>query len=960
MSYELTDLPQSANVQAFWKFEEASGIIYDETTNDNDGSYNGALYQQTGKVDYGLGLDGDNDKVSVNDSASFDGIIASGKISISIWVKFNNLTGGRFVDKRDDGNNKRQWGFGYDATNVNFITNDDGTAGGWLGVSFPLSGNITTGVWYNIMGVNDGTNVKLYLNGIEKGTDTGNATIFDGNAPIGIGAYIGDGSENSSNLNATIDEAIIWDKDLTPTEVEDVYKLGNAECLEDTLTLSDEVKISLRPEREELSDTINLSDEIHVARLFYADDLEDTINLSDEIDVETSKNLKDTITLSDDLHLEVIERPDIDNDFRSCIEVLEDIDNKFNSVIEVRNDNMNVFNSVFGVRTDIGGYNDLRTELLVRHDILNDFRTLAKAPTTTPSVPTGFEGKDWETPASVAFQSKGKEYIKVYFDSVEQTNVDIDTITINKILDGAHTATFVLGKAYDSGKPDMESVVEIKYDDKLLYKGYIVQIMPTDEPDTIKINCQDKFWKQNKTRHDFSVGHPPREIGERTFYETIKEALFSKFGWAVDIGNFTPQNIDLNDTQESNAITQLINESGNYSWYYDENGNKKLWRAGEGSIINLQRQELNTNINLYHVLRHNLTDDVSNIINKYKVVMGDKVEKNIDYIANEGSIEHMAIQSQSIHEKVYPAWSNDDYTKYAKNTVSEFGMDNVKKVDEEIAKEAYTKYSFKSLRGVNEEWDDIYPPYIVISVPRGRFLGGYFITIKDYKKRGEVKGFKDEEILTEGFTIDYENETVTLDEQAYIILYKTSKKVDPSYMTKPTIKVHLWKVKRWEWEEEMSGEEEYESPLIFNTTKMCDYPETIMQTLSLSNLTVQEGGQYTKPGYWGRDDDGDLVYFPEELVVIPSWNDTEFAKDYANYLLSQTCNKKTTGNINLTLDTICHYHIDLSKRINITGVTEEALNIDSMNFNIGSWLVTLNLKNGREYKRQTSIPYRGE
>jgi len=64
----------------WWKFEEASGTLFDQSDNHNDGtSFNGVLYQQTGQVGYALGFDGIDDYVVVgttgrpSDTFSFGG-----------------------------------------------------------------------------------------------------------------------------------------------------------------------------------------------------------------------------------------------------------------------------------------------------------------------------------------------------------------------------------------------------------------------------------------------------------------------------------------------------------------------------------------------------------------------------------------------------------------------------------------------------------------------------------------------------------------------------------------------------------------------------------------------------------------------------------------------------------------------------------------------------------------------
>jgi len=100
--------------------------------------------------------------------------------------------------------------------------------------------------------------------------------------------------------------------------------------------------------------------------------------------------------------------------------------------------------------------------------------------------------------------------------------------------------------------------------------------------------------------------------------------------------------------------------------------------------------------------------------------------------------------------------------------------------------------------------------------------------------------------------------------------------------------------------------------------------------------------------------------FSQQPEIIPAWDDTNFAKDFANWKLSQICDKKIKGTISLTLDALCYYNIDLSKRIYIEGITEVPMNISSITYNISNFTVNIELESFRYYKRSVSLQSRGE
>jgi hypothetical protein len=134
---------------------------------------------------------------------------------------------------------------------------------------------------------------------------------------------------------------------------------------------------------------------------------------------------------------------------------------------------------------------------------------------------------------------------------------------------------------------------------------------------------------------------------------------------------------------------------------------------------------------------------------------------------------------------------------------------------------------------------------------------------------------------------------------------------------------------------------------MFFTAKMGIYPDTIMKDLNLSSLSIQTG--YVQHDYATGED-----------TVIPSWDDITFAQDMADWELSKICDKKIKGTITITLDAMCFYGIDLSKRIYIAGITDEAMNITSINYNVSNFTVSLQLENSRYYNRTISLSSHGE
>ncbi len=609
-------------------------------------------------------------------------------------------------------------------------------------------------------------------------------------------------------------------------------------------------------------------------------------------------------TILSDAKISIPVTYDINNKSNIVIRVLSDINNKINTVKRVLSDINNKINTVKRVLSDIN--NDFRDKLLVKNNITNDVRFLAS----------------WQVPGDAGFQSLGKSYIRVYIGGVEQTDVDINSINISKELNISHTATFILGRAYDSTKPSIESTVQIKYNNFILYSGYITQITPSDSPESMRIQCQDKYWQQNKTNKYYQVGHKPQDDKE-LYYETIKLALSTEHSWTLDIGDFVPQIINNFAVGQSDAITNLILDCGNFGWYYDVNGNKRLWRAGEGNIIEIQKQAIGENLGLYDLLNHSFSDNIENLVNKYRVQMGEKVIRKFN--STGGNRIYTGYNYSSYRAFVNPAWDRS-YEVLAKDSGIGEGWDWHKPENADLYRDIFKKYNMPYLDSELSSWSDRYPPYVEIygesmfGAPVGR--------------------------LYEGFTIDYENKTITFNDPIYS--YETDSNGEVTSIRAPIVRVFLWKKNYYTYTEDPTDDPETDisNPLMFFTSKMGSYPDTIIKDLNLSNLSIQEGGIRIL-------EDG-------TQEVIPSWDDTDFAEDYANWQLSQQCDKKIRGTIEITLDTLCFYNIDLENRIFIDNITESAMNILSMDYDISNFTVTLTLENSRTYKRTISLQSRGE
>jgi hypothetical protein len=614
-----------------------------------------------------------------------------------------------------------------------------------------------------------------------------------------------------------------------------------------------------------------------------------TITSGARIVSHTLKNITSTAKISD-LFLY-----DINNSICFAAQATKNITNKFNSVIGVLSNIANRFVMAQGNLSNIA--NDFRTQKGQVPDISNDCRFVLS----------------YQRAANLSIQSLGKSYIRIYINNVEQTDVDVDSIRIEKALNTSHTASFSLSRAYDGTTPIVESTVVIKYNNWVLYKGYIHQITKLEEPEQISIECESKFTEDSEHNKYFFVGHRPY-LNTDLYYETIYDALTAQFGWSPDIGKFTPYIMNEWGVKESESVTQLVQECGNYGWYYDVNENRTLWTGGAGRIVNIHRQELGKNIDLFDLLDHQFTSNIDDIVNKYIVLIGPATQTH--------NHVYQGYNYQSFIDYPTPAW-NRTYERLARYSPTGESWDMPTPDTEKLYTDIWKVYNF-SILNLNEEYTDQYPPAVQIDIPYG------------YKCTGPTG------VITEGFTIDYKNSQLIFNEPIYCYLEDGDKEFNS--VQAPTVTLLIWKKSLWTYTTTETDNPETDASNIYKiiTNKVGSYPDTLTEVLLLPNLNIK----------------GIAVVDGRIIKYAKGWDDTEFAKDYAYWQLSKTAEEQITGNVKLTLDNICYSNIDLTDRIYSSGITTTPMNILSMSYDLSSFTVTLSLQNITAYKRTVSLQAR--
>ncbi|MHC4643739.1 MAG: lamin tail domain-containing protein, partial [Planctomycetota bacterium] len=192
---------------AHWKFDDGVGMTATDSTGTNDGTLNGDPAWTTGRIGGGLSFDGAGDFVSL---ASNDAL-ASESVTVQAWIRISEFSGMY--------NPIMIQHLGIDGYYF-YVTSYRPTfymkGGGGMASAQAMSPEaIETETWYHVAGTNDGTDIKLYVDGDLK--DAATSTGFLG---FDYNAYIGRETIYSFYYMGLIDDVRIHNRPLNEHEFE--------------------------------------------------------------------------------------------------------------------------------------------------------------------------------------------------------------------------------------------------------------------------------------------------------------------------------------------------------------------------------------------------------------------------------------------------------------------------------------------------------------------------------------------------------------------------------------------------------------------------------------------------------------------------------------------------------------------------------------------------------------------
>ena len=213
----------------YWRLEEGSSSPVDYSGEGNDGTLRGGLdcSGNIGRFGNACEFDGSDDYISMGSPTVLNMNIRD--FAVEAWFKTSRKTfqSNSQLNIITKATHSMPWIY------YNLFINSDGTKNqgnisikvrnGAVMVTASSQTYYNDGEWHHTVGVREGDNLKLYVDGELVKTETGAGNInVDNNGNFVIGS---NSLADSSYFDGIIDEVRIWNRALTPDEIKKLYEL---------------------------------------------------------------------------------------------------------------------------------------------------------------------------------------------------------------------------------------------------------------------------------------------------------------------------------------------------------------------------------------------------------------------------------------------------------------------------------------------------------------------------------------------------------------------------------------------------------------------------------------------------------------------------------------------------------------------------------------------------------------
>lgn len=223
-SVSISNVVAAPSAPIYWPLSEDTGTISTDEGAANVLTFNGNAAWDDGRIGAGISFDGTGDYLTAPNSSSLN--IGDADFTAACWVKLTNQsTWQQILAKvKAEGSFTSpyfSWHLfaGHNST-TNFTPMFQVVNASSVSVNIASSVQVLYGDWVHLVGVYDGVNVKIYVNGTLRGTAAQTGNVLQYTQPFYVGAHGGPGEY----MKGVIDEIRIYDDAFTAAQVLELYQ----------------------------------------------------------------------------------------------------------------------------------------------------------------------------------------------------------------------------------------------------------------------------------------------------------------------------------------------------------------------------------------------------------------------------------------------------------------------------------------------------------------------------------------------------------------------------------------------------------------------------------------------------------------------------------------------------------------------------------------------------------------
>jgi hypothetical protein len=200
----------TTGLAGYWNLDQGAGTtVIDNSGNGNIGIFGGSPVWTGGKTGGALSFDGVDDFV---DAGNDPMLSPSNAITLSAWVNLKSTSGTYMIVSKY--NVSAQYFLRVNSGRVRFNVNTGGVLSGPPDSTVVLAPN----TWYHITATYDGSQAKVYINGVQNTAVAKTGTMVNNGVHVNIGRQ-----GKGMYWKGLLDEVRVYNRALTATEVQTLY-----------------------------------------------------------------------------------------------------------------------------------------------------------------------------------------------------------------------------------------------------------------------------------------------------------------------------------------------------------------------------------------------------------------------------------------------------------------------------------------------------------------------------------------------------------------------------------------------------------------------------------------------------------------------------------------------------------------------------------------------------------------